>query len=140
MDIDDDDELFQNCVWETELYVGPHTDWLAQRGVTYPEELNDPDWNEYWRLYRIELAECLAALHPPRALREGQGMPPARPGRALRRRRRRAPRPRLLRQRAGGGRKTRRKKRRLRRKRKKHTTRRRKTRRRRTRRRRRRRR
>jgi len=114
MDIDDDDVLFQDCVFQADLW-GAAANLLAQRGVTYEEELNDPDWNEYWRLYRIELAECLAALNPPRALREGQGMPPG------------------SNPQQGGGRKTRRKKRRLRRKRKKHTTRRRKTRRRRTR-------
>ena len=126
MDIDDDDDEFILCELAAEFGSGddaaPAADLLTQRGVNVPEELNDPDWNEYWRLYRIALAECLAALHPPRALREGQGMPPG------------------SNPQQGGGRKTRRKKRRLRRKRKKHTTRRRKTRRRRTRRRRRRRR
>ena len=151
MDID-----FIEC-YQAAATVPDVANFLAQRNVNDAEELNRADYDEYWRLHRIALAECLAELHPPRVLEEWQGMPPARPPPMWQRVAKEIKRlltpafgvggggggeGGILRNwfQQGGGRKTRRKKRRLRRKRKKHKTRRRKTRRRRTRRRRRRRR
>ena len=90
MDIDDDDDEFILCELAAEFGSGddaaPAADLLTQRGVNVPEELNEPDWNEYWHLRRIALAECLAELNPPRGLREGQRrrVRPPWPGRGAR--------------------------------------------------------
>ena len=68
---------FVECYQDAAAADAP-ADFLALCAADEPEELNEPDWNEYWRLHRIALEECLHNLHPPRILLEWQGMPPPR--------------------------------------------------------------